>query len=268
MSSSSKAPFSSPGEINNWPMLKIVYRTTPAAIAALLPPGITNSDTSNVTLSIYNLPVPDEPEYGILMTCDATYDGTPGEWALGYGIDQESAIFISQFTNGQPKFPCETEYYRQGDRVRARCIHQGYTFVEFEGTEVGEDNYTDGLERNEWWVKVSREVGGGKGYDFPPHVVRVQGKYGPGYRLKLDGELTLRESPWDPIAELLPMEGQVSAHLWWPEFKSRDISLAGPLDPEAFWPHIDTISGSRWPGSNGGPKRKTPAPPSQWKKTA
>jgi acetoacetate decarboxylase len=46
---------------------------------------------------------------------------------------------------------------------------------------------------------------------------------------------------------------QVSAHLWWPEYLSRDITLEGPLDPEAFWPHIDTISGSRWPGHLGGP---------------
>ncbi len=262
----SDAPVTSPGEINNWPMLKIVYRTDPGAIAELLPPGIEPNDGANVYLSIYNLPVPDEPEYGILMTCDASYDGIAGEYALGYGIDQESAIFISQFTNGQPKFPCETVYFRQQDRVVARCTHQGYTFVEFEGTVVGEDNYSEGLERNEWWIKVSRQVGGGQGYDFPPHVVHVKGGYGPGYRLKLDGTLNLRESPWDPIATLLPMREQVSAHLWWPEFKSRDITLSGALDPAEFWPYVDTISGSRWPGDHGGPKRTTPRPKSQWDK--
>ena len=266
MSEPKQPPLSSPGEINNWPMLKIVYRTDPDAIATLLPPGIDPSETANVTLSIYNLPVPDEPEYGILMTCDATYDGIAGEYALGYGIDQESAIFISQFTNGQPKFPCTTTYYRQQERVAARCTHQGYTFVEFEGQCVGEDNFEQGLERNEWWIKVSRQVGGGEGYDFPPHVVRVKGTYGPGYRLRLEGELTLHESPWDPIASLLPLREQLSAHLWWPEFLGRDITLAGPLDPTAFWPHIDTISGSRWPGSHGGPMRKSQRPKSQWDK--
>ena len=71
----------------------------------------------------------------------------------------------------------------------------------------------------------------------------------------MQGELLLRESPWDPLATELPMIEQVSAHLWWPIFLDREIKLAGPLDPEAFLPYADTISGSRWPGTNGGPKR-------------
>jgi acetoacetate decarboxylase len=37
---------------------------------------------------------------------------------------------------------------------------------------------------------------------------------------------------------------------------SREITLEGPLDPDAYWPFADTISGSRWPGQMGGPKRK------------
>ncbi len=254
MSDPTQEPMTSPGEISQWPMLKIVYRTDPAKIAELLPPGIENSASPNVNLTIYNLPVNEEPEYGILMTVDATYDGIPGEWSLGYGIDQEAPIFICQSANGQPKFPCETAYYRLGDKVAARSSHQGYTFVEFEGTLGDEDPLpAEGIERHEWWVKVSRQVGFGKGYDFPPHVVHIYGKYGPGHRVALNGTLTLRESPWDPIATRLPMLEQLSAHLWWPEYLSRDISLAGPLDPEAFWPHIDTISGSRWPGHLGGP---------------
>ncbi len=256
MSDPTLEPTTSPGEISQWPMLKIVYRTDPGKIAELLPPGIENSETSNVTLTIYNLPVNEEPEYGILMTVDASYNGIPGEWAVGYGIDQEAAIFISLLTNGQPKFPCETEYYRLGNKVNARCSHQGYTFVEFTGTQGEPDPLpAEGIERHEWWVKVSRQVGHGKGYDFPPHVVHIHGKYGPGHRVALDGKLTLRESPWDPIATRLPMLEQLSAHLWWPEYRSRDIALAGPLDPEAFWPHIDTIGGSRWPGHMGGPIR-------------
>ena len=30
---------------------------------------------------------------------------------------------------------------------------------------------------------------------------------------------------------------------------------AGKPDPAAFWPHADVISGSRWPGHRGGPRR-------------
>ena len=244
------------GDILNWPMLKIKYRTDADRVAALLPPGIEPGAEPNVNLTIYNFPVPDVPEYGIVTTIDADYRGIAGEYALGYGIDQESAIFISQETNGQPKYPCETTYYRFMDRVVARCTHQRYTFVEFNGTASGVDEPMDEWVQNEWWIKVSRAVsvgGPASGYDFPPHVVHVASKYGTQRREAVDGELLLRDSPWDPLASKLPLREQLSAHLWWPIFLDRSITLAGELDGEAFLPFADTISGSRWPGKSGAP---------------
>jgi acetoacetate decarboxylase len=47
---------------------------------------------------------------------------------------------------------------------------------------------------------------------------------------------------------------QVDAYLWWPEFLDRQITVAGPLDAEGFWPFADTIGGTRFPGLQGGPK--------------
>jgi hypothetical protein len=122
-----------PGEIGGWPILRIEYPTDPERIAALLPPGIEPADSSNVHLSIYNVPVADEPEYGVVVKVDASYRGVKGGYAVAYGIDQESAVYISKETNGQPKFLAEIEYFRHGDNVRARCSHHGYTFLEFKG---------------------------------------------------------------------------------------------------------------------------------------
>ena len=104
MTNESGAPQGNPGDIINWPMLKIVYRTDPDKIAALLPPGIEPGAEPNVRLTVYNFPVPDEPEYGIVTSVDADFNGTPGEFTLGYGIDQEAPILICQSANGQPKF--------------------------------------------------------------------------------------------------------------------------------------------------------------------
>ena len=255
---SPSTPMMPPGDIINWPMLKLVYRTDPDRIAALLPPGLERGSDSRVHITVYNFPVQEEPEYGVLVTVDADYKGDPGLYALGYGIDQEAAIYVSQELNGQPKYLCDIHYFRMLDKVSARCTHQGYTFVEFEGkaTEVL-DNGPDHTE-DEWWIKVSRGVGmvhQQPTYDFPPHVVRVHSSYGTAHRQKVEGELKLGDSPWDPIAELLPVREQPTAELWTPIFKGREITLAGKLDPDAFWPHADVIGGSRWPGENGGPKK-------------
>jgi acetoacetate decarboxylase len=143
-----------------------------------------------------------------------------------------------------------------GDRVTARCTHQGYTFIEFSGNVTGPAADLPEYEENEWWVKVSRAVGGAeKSYDFPPHVVKVRSTYATTYREDVEGSLSLLESPWDPIQALLPVREYLSAQLDTPAWLGREITLEGALDPEAFWPHIDTIGGSRWPGENGGPRR-------------
>ena len=250
------APQINPGEISNWPILKLKYRTDADKIAALLPPGIDPSDESHVYLNIYKVPVPDEPEKGVLIMVDADYRGTKGFYTIGYGIDQEAAIMISREMNGQPKYPSEVDYYRFGDEITARVTHQGYTYIEFEGTVTGPESELPDYEENEWWTKHSRAVGGAeKAYDFPPHVVRVRSTHATTHREAVEGNLSLLPSPWDPIAERLPMRELVSARLDWPEWKGREITLEGALDPDAFWPYVDTIGGSRWPGYLGGPKR-------------
>ena len=247
-------------EIAGWPRLLINYRTDPERIADLLPPGITPGANPHVHLNIYQVPVRDEPERGIRIFVDADYEGVAGHYTIGYGIDQESAIFISRDMNGQPKYPCAIDFFRLGDRVSARASHQGYTFVEFAGDVTGELPPEEGnTTEHEWWVKVSQAVGGvEKSYDFPPHVVRVKTVRAPGYRLKVEGELTLLDSPWDPIKELLPLRELLSVELSTSigMMVSREITLAGALDPDAFWPHVYTIGGSRWPGDRGGPRRR------------
>ena len=244
------------GDISNWPILKIDYLTDKDKVAALLPPGIEPGENPHVNLSIYQVAVPDVPEYGIFMTVDADYRGTEGLYTLGYGIDQESAVFISRDMNGQPKFPCDVDYYRYNDQVTARATHQGYTFVEFKGETTDKKMpERETFEENEWWVKVLRAVGGAeKAYDFPPHVVRVKSTYATAAEVELEGMVSLLESPWDPIASLLPVREYQGSRLWWPQFLGREITLEGALDPDAYWPFVDNISGSRWPGFMGGPK--------------
>jgi len=250
-----QGPQGNPGDICNWPMLKITYRTDAAAIAALLPPGINPGANPHVNVTIYNFPVQAEPEYGIVINVEADYNGIAGEYTLAIGIDQEAPLFLCQELWGQPKYPVQTQYYRLGDHVEAKVVHQGCTFVEFSGDVVATLPVPADHETNEWWIKCMRSVDPNAcKYDFPPHVVRVHSKYGTAHLQELKGKLTLRESAWDPIATLLPMREQVSARLWTPIFRDRSITLAGELDGVGYWPFADTISGTRWPGKSGAPK--------------
>ncbi|NNE73324.1 MAG: acetoacetate decarboxylase family protein [Acidimicrobiales bacterium] len=250
------APKTDAGEVAGWPKLRFSYRTDPDRIAELLPPGITPGANPHVHIQIYCVPIIGEPEFGVSTKVEADFDGIEGMYNLGMGIDQEAAIFNSQSMNGQPKFPCRIRFFRLQDEVEAKCTHQGYTFLDFRG-RLGDPVEVDTTpeEQNEWWIKVSRQIGGAeKEYDFPPHVVRVRTVMGMKSSQPVDGDLILRDSPWDPIAELLPMREQLSADLVTTSFHEREITNAGPLDPTAFWPFVDTIGGSRWPGERGGPR--------------
>jgi acetoacetate decarboxylase len=248
------APLNRPGEIAGWPKLVVTYTTEPASAAALLPPGLEPLDPV-VTVGFYCVPVLGEPELGVSVKLAAACQGVAGQYTVGLGIDQEAAVHISAETNGQPKFLCDLAYFRFGERITARASHQGYTFVEYTGTVVGEAHGREGDHvEHEWWVKYSRAIGGADGaYDFPPHVVDVATTFEQQYVEDVDGALVLRDSPWDPIARLLPMCEPGRAQLITHQPKARHITNAGPLDPEAFWPHADVISGSRWPGLRGGP---------------
>ncbi len=254
----SQSPMSKPGEVAGWPKLVVRYRTDPEGVAELLPPGFTPGPPE-VSLNFYCVPILGEPEFGVSVRVAASWNGEPGVYTLGIGIDQEAAIFSSIERNGQPKFPCDVSYYRLGQSVHAKATHQGYTFAEFNGSVTQSvPPAAEPLTEREWWTKYSRAIGGIEGrYDFAPHVVRVESVFEQHHLEDVDGELKLLESPWDPISHYLPVREQLSAQLVTHESKSRSITKAGTLDPQAFWPYADTIGGSRWPGQSGGPKPLT-----------
>ncbi len=256
------APMTTPGEVGGRPKLVLRYPTEPERLAALLPPGLEPVGEPVVQIGVYCVPVHGEPEHGISTRLPARFDGVDGQYTLGVGIDQESAIFVSRETNGQPKFPCSVAYYRLGDEVVARCSHQGRTFLEYTGTVAGDGTAPgaglpragDELVEDEWWIKASRAVGGVEGeYDLPPRVVRVHSEGVVTHVDAVDGDLLLHDSPWDPYTELLPMTGAAVAALVTTRHTARSITVAGPLDAAAFWPFADTIGGSRWPGERGAP---------------
>jgi len=254
-------PMIRPAEIAGWPKLVLTYPTEPDRIAALLPPGLEPCGDAVVQIGVYCVPVHGEPEYGVSTKVPARYEGMTGQYSLGMGIDQEAAVFISREINGQPKFPCSVRFFRLGDEVHASATHQGTTFLSYRGTVTGtREPSGDEIEDNEWWIKASRAVGGTeRSYDFPPHVVRVRTAGVVTHAETIAGSLTLTHSEWDPYTELLPMAGPATAELVTTRHTAREITLAGPLDPDGFWPHADTIGGSRWPGTRGGPRQRPAA---------
>ena len=251
------APQINPGDIANWPLLKVVYRTDPDKIADLLPPGIEPGADPHVHVNIYNVPVKGEPEYGVSTKVVANYEGTPGYYGIGLGIDQESAIFISQELNGQPKFPCSIVYFRRDDVGRSALHAPGLHVPRV--PRPGDRRRRRRPCRLRRARLVDQVVACGRRCREELRLPAARRRRGVGVSRPSAGRsstgrsccATARGTRTRP---LLPMREQVSANLVWSASKSRGITLAGPLDPIAFWPYADTIGGSRWPGLMGGPR--------------
>ena len=189
-----------------------------------------------------------EPEYGVSIKVPASWQGVEGQYNLGMGIDQEAAVHISAERNGQPKFLCHIDYFRPAYR-RCRATHQGYTFVEFEGQVTGEGQPSPSTSSTSGGQNTP-EIGGGE-FDFGPVVVDVATTMEPIHVETVEGELTLKDSPWDPVARYRRWR-RCLRFLVTHQMKSREITNAGALDADS-WP-ADVIGGCRWPGTNGGPK--------------
>ncbi len=200
-------PTNRPGEIGGWPKLVVTYTTDPAKVAALLPPGLEPLEPV-VTLGFYCVPVLGEPELGVSVKVAAAWQGVAGQYSLGLGIDQEAAVHISAETNGQPKFLCDIAYFRFGDRITARASHQGYTFVEFAGTVSGEASAPP--RRGRRARVVDQVLAGHRRAPRAPTTSRRTSSTSPRPSSRrhvedVDGDLVLRDSPWDPIARHLPV---------------------------------------------------------------
>ena len=168
------APQINPGEIANWPLLKVVYRTDPDKIADLLPPGIEPGAEPNVHVNIYNVPVKGEPEYGVSTKVDAdlrrhrraTTASASGSTRSRRSSSARSST-ASRSSRARSCTSAATTSSRRAARTRATRSSSSTARSPVSSTTTAAD-YAE----HDWWIKSSRAVGGvEKSYDFPPHVV-------------------------------------------------------------------------------------------------
>ena len=146
-------------------------------------------------IGIYCVPINSEPEYGVSIKVPASWQGVEGQYNLGMGIDQEAAVHISAERNGQPKFLRHIDYFGLGTLVGARATHQGY-LRRVRGQVTGEGQPSPEYTEHEWWTNAPRGRRR-RGFDFGPVVVDVATTMEPIHVETVEGELTLKDSPWD-----------------------------------------------------------------------
>ena len=95
----------------------------------------------------------------------------------------------------------QIDFQRDGESVSARVSRMGICYLEGRG-RIGEALGPRELTEHAYCIKALPACDPGKGLDGEPLLVRLEWQHRHTAAHRVEGELTLRESPFDPVADL------------------------------------------------------------------
>ncbi len=194
--------------------LVATYLTDPDSLAAVVPPPLRPPDEPLVRVTVATVDVGrGYPVFGAgTFAVHARHEEIAGDYALVMPMTSEQAVIGGRETFGEPKKLADVALERDGDRVRGAFTRMGVTFVEISGAIELETQSAPERTRTSFYLKFLPSPTG-KGFDGDPLLVHVQRRERTRRQWKVEGTVLLRESRFDPVADL-------------PVLEVRDIELA------------------------------------------
>jgi acetoacetate decarboxylase len=202
-------------KVDTWATtLVATYETDPDAIRAVLPPFLSPTAEPLVRVTVATVDVGrGYPIFGAgTFAVHARHEDVDGDYALVMPMTTEQAVVGGRETFGEPKKLAEISLDRDGDHVRGHFTRMGTTFVEVTGRITGEVTPSPERTRTSFYLKFLPSPTG-KGFDGDPMLVYCRRDEKTRTMWDVDGEVILRESRFDPVADL-------------PVLKLRGIELA------------------------------------------
>jgi len=186
--------------------VRVVYETHPALAAAVIPKPLAAAARPEVCATFSHVAMHLSPELTIeigsaIFGVRAVYDGVEGIWLLTMPMTTEQAVIPGRETYGEPKKIASIDFRREADRVHAVVTRLGIPYLEARGA-LREALGPRELVEHGYCVKALPSCEKGAGFDGEPLLVRLEWKHRHDKVYRVDGELLLRESPFDPVADL------------------------------------------------------------------
>jgi acetoacetate decarboxylase len=182
--------------------LVATYLTDPEIVAAVLPPPIEPGAEPLVKVTVATVDIPGYPTFGAgSFSVRARHEGTEGFYALLMPMTTEQSVIGGRETFGEPKKLGAVELIRQGDQVSGTFARMGVEIVRVSGTVTGPLALPDAETRTDFYLKFLPSPDG-KGFDSDPALVYCHRTEQTRKLEKVDGEVILRESRFDPVADL------------------------------------------------------------------
>lgn len=183
--------------------LVAIYETDPDVIAAVLPPPLTPLDEPLVRVTIATVDVGrGYPIFGagtVAVMC--RHEDVEGDYALVMPMTTEQSVIGGRETFGEPKKLAAIDLTVDADRVNAWFERMGTRFLEIDGRVVEDLEPTPDRTRTSFYLKFLPAVGG-KGFDGEPQLVHCRREETTRSVKRVEGEVILRESRFDPVADL------------------------------------------------------------------
>ena len=181
--------------------LWVDFETDPEIVAAVLPRPLSPGKEPIVHLNIGEVEMEGGARFGIgNITVRAAHGEVPGEYSLAMPMGSEAAVVGGRETWGEPKKLAECKVEREGDDVVGTIHRAGVTYAELRGRVVETLPLPPPKETLDFYFKflISPD---GKGFDQDPVLVYCRRTYHIFKWERFEGEVILRDSPVDPIAD-------------------------------------------------------------------
>ncbi len=183
-------------------VLVATFETDPDILASVLPKPLQPSPRPLAKATFASVDIPGLPTFGAgSFSVQCTHEGTVGYYCLVMPMSTEQSVIGGRETFGEPKKLGQVTVEVDGNAIRGRMTRMGVTFAEFAG------QITEALEvpapetRTDFYFKAL-PAPDGKGLDADPSLVYCTREETVRWVKSCDGELVLRDSRFDPVADL------------------------------------------------------------------
>jgi acetoacetate decarboxylase len=180
-----------------------VWETDPALVAAVLPPPLAPASEPLVRLTITSVQMPGLPTFGAgWFGVQARHGDRTGEYPLFMPMTTEQSTIGGRDTYGEPKKLGDVWLRRDGDEVEAGIARMGYTICEVRGRVSGSRPPYE-RQKTDFWFKLSPSAETPGELDQDPLLVYGEKTEKARVHEAVDGEVILKDSPLDPVADLV-----------------------------------------------------------------
>ncbi len=212
--------------------LTVLFETTPEAVQALLPPPLEPTVEAVGTAWVGEVGNSNcvGPFRGAALYVRARYGDLVGDYCVTMPMSTDAAVTFGRELYGEPKRLAKIVFERQGEHVWGSAERNNIRYLSLRGRMEGPGHA--GRHQTSTFHFKYLPSPDGSGFDHPPLLVHVTTEINVQSAQRGRGELVLRDSPHDPVADI-PVT-QVIAAVYTEGVSYTSGKVLCEVDPEAF----------------------------------